>query len=147
MKLEFIKLDENAKLPTRKHKADAGVDVYALETVRIAANSQKAINTGIGLANCPNAYVLFVWPKSGLDTRYALHTGAGVIDSTYRGEILILLKNMSEFMWEIEAGDAIAQLVLVACPEYEIVEAQEVKTTDRGADAGIARSNDEAKKT
>lgn len=139
-KISFKKLDESAKLPTRKHQDDAGIDVYALETFRIAGGEQKVIHTGIALADCPKEHVLLVWPKSGLDAEFGLHTGAGVIDSGFRGEILILLKNMSEFIWEISAGEAIAQIVVVPRPIYVIVEAEEVSETERGETGGIVNS-------
>jgi len=140
LSVKFNKLTDEAKLPTRKHKMDAGIDVYSLETVRLAANSQKVIHTGIALAKCPRRYVLQVWPKSGLDAEFGLHTGAGIIDCEYRGEILILLKNMSEYIWEIEAGDAIAQLVLLPCPGYEIELTEDTDETERGDTGGITKT-------
>lgn len=123
MKLLLCKLDKMSKAPTRHHKLDAGLDVYALNNIFIPGNDQAIVRTGIALAGAPEDVVILVWPKSGLDAKLCLHTGAGVIDPGYRGEILILLKNTCGQGVLVEKGDAVAQLVIVPCirPEIELV--------------------------
>jgi len=135
--LKFKKLDPRAKLPTRKNSLDAGLDVFCLDVETIPANDQSIVRTGIGLADAPENCVIQVWPKSGLDAQFGLHTGAGIIDSGYRGEILILLKNMSDSWVRLEAGDAIAQLVVVPCLRPWIIEVVSPTESERGADGGI----------
>ena len=87
----------------------------------------------------PNLNICYqVWPKSGLDAKYGLHTGSGIIDSGYRGEILVLLKNMSDNPIIISAGSPIAQLIPVLIdPSYmeEVSDISEV--SDRGESGGI----------
>ena len=135
--IKFKQLYLEAKVPTRHFPGDAGLDVYSLDTVYIAARSQEVIRTGIALADAPDNCVIQVWSKSGLDANLCLHVGAGIIDPNYRGEILVLLKNTGWDSVGINKGDAIAQLVIVPCmrPEIEIV--KEVETTDRGEQGGI----------
>lgn len=136
--IKFIKMVPDAIVPSRKFLGDAGLDVYSLETVYIGAGKQEVIRTGITLAYAPPNSVIQVWPKSGLDAKFALHTGAGIIDANYRGEILIVLKNMSDFSICIEKGDPVAQLVVVKCvmPAIELVETS--NETERGSSGGVA---------
>ena len=138
MKLLLYKSAEGAKMPTRKHTRDAGLDVYALHQIHIPAGEQAVVRTGITMAGVTEDCVILVWPKSGLDARLGLHTGAGVIDSGYRGEILVLLKNTSKHNVMVEAGDAIAQLVTVPVlrPEVAIVHTVDLATL-RGNTGGV----------
>lgn len=140
MQLIFYKLRKDAKLPTRKYEFDAGLDIYTPVEVKIPPGDQAVIMTGLALAHAPKDVVIQVWPKSGLDARLCAHTGAGIIDSGYRGEILILIKNTSKKYWLIfEPGDAIAQLVVVPCEHPEVCETTiKPPATDRGASGGIA---------
>ena len=138
--IQFKKIHEDAILPCRKHKGDAGLDVFALETFQLRRREQKVVQTGIVLAGCPDDVGLFVWPKSGLDAEFGISTGAGVIEPTYRGEILILVRNMSSFAIQIEKGDAFAQLVPLKLANEDVEEVDSLEETERGADGGIARS-------
>lgn len=135
--VKFKLLHKDAIVPTRRFYLDAGLDVYALQTTYIAARRQAIIRTGIALADAPSDCVIQLWSKSGLDANLCLHVGAGIIDPNYRGEILVLLKNMGNESVGINKGDAIAQLVIVQCmrPDIEIV--SEVEATDRGEQGGI----------
>jgi len=138
MKLLLYKLDESAKMPTRKFTKDAGLDIYSLNQVYIPAGEQAVVRTGIMMAGVTEDCVILVWPKSGLDARLGLHTGAGVIDSGYRGEILVLLKNTSKHNVMVEAGDAIAQLVTVPVLRPEVAPVYTVDlATLRGNTGGI----------
>ena len=135
--IKFKRLSSDAIIPSRKFGGDAGLDVYALDTVYIDSHSQDVLRTGIALAGAPENCVIQIWSKSGLDARLGLHVGAGIVDPNYRGEILVLLKNMTSHSVGINKGDAIAQLVIVPCmrPQVEIVE--ELEATDRGGQGGI----------
>ena len=81
--------------------------------------------------------VLQIWPRSGTDAKLSLHTGAGIVDYLYRGEIKVLLKNQSDHMVEIHKGDAIAQAVIVPCYVGDVIEVTETNETDRGKSGGI----------
>ena len=161
--LKFKKIHENAKLPTKKNPTDAGWDLYAIDNYRIYAKSQQIIHTGIELAGVeaalgfpvyamesnskyPSAIgvladfyvVLHIWPRGGLDAKHGLHTGAGVIDQDYRGEILVLLKNTSDIDYYVRFDEKVAQLVPVLTPRTEVIEvAEHTEETLRGSKGGI----------
>jgi len=137
MILKFRLLTEDAIAPTRKHDGDAGLDVYSNETITIASGDQTVVRTGVALADAPSNIVIQVWPKSGLDAQYGITTGAGVIDSGYRGEVLILIRNMGLFSYTIEKGSQIAQLLVVPVMRPLVVIASKGTKTLRGATGGI----------
>jgi dUTP pyrophosphatase len=138
-KLRFARLDPQAKPPARKHATDAGVDVYANETVTIPPFSAARVHTGLTFHIRPE-FMLLAKPKSGSD----FLLGAGVIDPGYQGEILIKVINYTPEPLVIARGSALAQLVQVAIltDPLEEVTLEEIhpQPSDRGADGGIARS-------
>ena len=131
MKLQVQKLDPSAKLPSYAYEGDAGMDLFSLEDLRILSGEKAAIRTGLKFA-IPKGYAGFVWDKSGLAAKHHLKTMAGVIDSNYRGELLVVLTNLGREMYKVEKGSKVAQLVIkpVANPEIEETEIQD--ETDRG---------------
>jgi dUTP pyrophosphatase len=139
MPLRFAKLDPQAKPPARKHSGDAGVDIYANETVIIAPFSAGRVRTGLTFEVRPD-FMLLAKPKSGSD----FILGAGVIDPGYQGEILIKVVNYKPEPLTIQRGDALAQLVQVAIftDPLEEVGSDEIHPhqSARGADGGIVRS-------
>ena len=104
------RLSKSAKLPLRAHASDAGLDLYANEDCSIPAYGQYSIPTGIKMA-IPEGYVGLIWDKSGLASQ-GFTTLGGVIDSSYRGEIKVVFKNLSEDIYNIQAGQKIAQLLI-----------------------------------
>ena len=142
--IKFTKLEDDAKLPSRKHSSDVGLDVFALDAVRIKPKDRAIVRTGVALADLESNLAILVWPKSGLDARLGVHTGAGVIDPGYRGEILILLHNLGNEEVYIEKGSAIAQLVVV--PFVSLTPSFGLSTdSDRGETGGILRELKEEK--
>ena len=165
--VKFKKLVDHAIIPTKRHPSDAGYDLYASEDVRIDAGKQRIVNTGIQLADIDTVYyeyalseesdlgeisevvtklesaeiALLIWPRSGLDAKFGLHTGAGVVDAGYRGEILVLVKNMGDQEYTIGRGDKIAQMVPTLLPNVTVEEVTEVSDTDRGESGGINETN------
>lgn len=142
--IRFKKMQASAKIPSRKHKTDAGLDLYALEDVIIRPGDQKVVHTGIKLAYAPENTVLQIWPKSGLSSKYGLQTGAGIVDSGYRGELLVLIQywpGSNANALQLEAGEAIAQIVPVSLAPVDI-EVGECKQSDRGAEGGILRTEE-----
>ena len=133
--LKVKKLDEKAVLPTRKFPTDAGMDVYSLEKVMINPRSHQIVKTGVTI-DFPGGTVAFVCPKS----RSGFLIGAGVIDNTYQGEILVKIFNTSPDILVINEGQAIAQLVItpVVCPEVEEVFDIHHEASLRGETGGIA---------
>jgi dUTP pyrophosphatase len=132
--LSFIRLKDNATLPTRAHDGDAGLDLYASEAARIGPGQRVSVGTGLAVAVPPGLAGL-VLPRSGLALKHgvALVNSPGLIDSGYRGEVRVLLLNTdstSEF--RIAAGDRIAQLLLVPIATASPLEADELDTSIRG---------------
>ena len=131
MKLKIQKLDPSAKLPSYAYDGDAGMDLFSIEDVSIASGEKVAIRTGLKFA-IPRGYAGFVWDKSGLALKHHLKTMAGVLDSSYRGELLVVLTNLGREPYNVEKGSKIAQLVIKAVEAPEIVDGEINDETDRG---------------
>lgn len=125
-----ITLDEGAKMPTRAHEWDAGLDLYSMEDGYIRCNQSRTFDTGVHVA-IPEGCVGLVKSKSGLMCNHGIITD-GTIDAHYTGPIKVCLFNHGGSKYEVKAGDKIAQLVIVPCllPELELVDSLE--ETDRG---------------
>ena len=140
MKLRYTRIGEGAMQPQRKNPTDAGIDVYASETVVIPPFSAKKVPTGLSFEIRPE-FMLLAKPKSGSD----LLIGAGVIDPGYQGEILIKVVNYTPNEVTIKLGQPIAQLVQVRVLLDELEEvggglgALHTERSQRGADGGIVR--------
>jgi dUTP pyrophosphatase len=134
MKLCIARLDERARLPTRAHDGDAGLDLYALEDAMLAPGERASVPTGIAVEIVPGQAGL-VLPRSGLAARHGISVvnAPGLIDAGYRGEVRVLLLNTDrEQPFQIAAGDRIAQLVLVRVELPELVEVDGLTDTARG---------------
>ena len=113
MKTVKIKLlDPNAKLPTKGTAAAAGWDLYSVETISIGPGETKLVHTGLAI-EIPQNFWAGIYARSGLATKKGLRPAncVGVIDSDYRGEIMVALHNDSFSYQLVEAGDRIAQLI------------------------------------
>lgn len=133
MELKWKKMEEGAKGPAKGHPGDAGMDFFALETVRFQPGGQRKVRTGIAM-EIPDGYVGLIWDKSGISFNQGLKVMGGVIDSGYRGEILISLLNTSAEEQVIETGNKIAQMLVQKFEDCELVETSEISETPRGAD-------------
>lgn len=131
MKLYIQRLSEDAKLPMSSYKGDAGMDIFAAEELDIAQGEKAAIKTGLKLA-IPEGYAGFVWDKSGLAIKNHLKTMAGVIDSNYRGEFMVVLTNLGKETYHVEKGSKIAQLIVAPVATPEVEEGDIADETERG---------------
>lgn len=136
MKVNFKKLDENAHAPTYGSEFAAGADLYALtkgETVRFSPGETKMIHTGLAV-EIPVGYAGLVYARSGIATKRGLAPAnkVGVIDSDYRGEVMVSLHNHSDKEQEIADGERIAQLVITPFLAAEFCETDELSDTLRG---------------
>jgi dUTP pyrophosphatase len=135
MSLRVRRLDPEAKLPSRAHEGDAGLDLYALEGDTLGPGERVSLRTGIAV-EIPHGRAGLVLPRSGLAERHgiALVNAPGLIDSGYRGELRVLLLNTDGGeACEIRRGDRIAQLVLVAIEAPDVVDVDELELSERGA--------------
>jgi dUTP pyrophosphatase len=129
------RLDPRAVLPTRAHAGDAGLDLHALDAFRLGPGERARIPTGIAIA-LPAGHAGLVLPRSGLAAKHgiALVNAPGLIDEGYRGELQILLLNTDrEHAFAAQAGDRIAQLVIVEVPAIDVIELPELPDSARGA--------------
>jgi dUTP pyrophosphatase len=134
MKLSVRRLDPRAIVPTRAHADDAGLDLCALDSLVLQAGDRAAVRTGIAV-EIPPGHAGLVLPRSGLAARHgiALVNAPGLIDSGYRGELVVLLLNTDRTEpCVLDAGDRIAQLVLVAVAPAVPVEVSELSDSARG---------------
>src|SRR5215213_9043741 len=136
LQVPFRRLVPEAAMPERAHLGDAGYDLRSVERVDLAPGSRALVRTGISVA-IPEGYAGLVLPRSGLAVRHgiSLVNTPGLIDSGYRGEILVSLINHDrEEAFLVERGARIAQLVLVraATALFWEVEFLEAATDGRG---------------
>lgn len=129
--IQIKKLNDDAIIPTRANKTDAGYDLYAIEDYEIPRECKKGIKTGISMA-IPDGYVGLIWPRSGLASKYAIDTLAGVIDSGYRGEVIVLLQNHGPSNVHINKGDRIAQILFQSVAQLPLLEVKDLEESDRG---------------
>ncbi len=123
MKLFIKKLNSDAKIPTRAHKEDAGVDMYAYGIHTVAPHTTVAIPTGVA-CEIAEGYVGLIWDKSSIGSK-GIKTLGGVIDAGYRGEVKILVHNLSEVPYIFEHGHKVAQILI---QKVELCEVEEVET-------------------
>ena len=131
MTIKIKKLHPHALIPTYAHPHDAGMDFFSCETITLLPGERKLIPTGIAMA-IPSGYVGLLWDKSGLAGNYGLKTMGGVIDSGYRGEIKIVVHNLSDKPYTFETGTKIAQMLLQQVEQKQLVEVEELDDTSRG---------------
>jgi dUTP pyrophosphatase len=134
MTLRVRRLHPDALLPTRAYDGDAGLDLYALEPVRLGPGERAAVRTGIAI-EIPPGQAGLVLPRSGLAARHgiALVNAPGLIDAGYRGEVQVLLLNTDRASpFTLDAGARIAQLVLVRIEAPEVCEVEELAASERG---------------
>ncbi|TET65389.1 MAG: dUTP diphosphatase [Candidatus Aminicenantes bacterium] len=130
MELKIKKIHKDAKLPHYGHKGDAGLDIFSTIDCVLRKREVKAIPTGIKVA-IPEGYVGLIWDKSGVSLE-GVHRLAGVVDSGYRGEVKIVMANLSDEPFSIEKGMKIAQLLIQPVVEVEVIEVEDLEATPRG---------------
>ncbi len=134
--LSVQKLKPQALLPTRATAGSAGYDLYACieAAITIPVGGVVRIGTGIAIGIEDPTIAAFVYARSGLATKQGLIPAncVGVIDSDYRGEILVALKNLSDMPQRIAPNDRIAQLVLAPVYLPTLLEVETLSDTARG---------------
>ena len=136
MKLQIKRLEgNNLELPKYKTEGSAGMDLTACidENIILKPLERKLIKTGIAIA-LPNNYEAQVRPRSGLALKNGISVlnTPGTIDADYRGEIGVILINLSNEDFVVERGMRIAQLVISTIVQAELVEVEELDETLRG---------------
>lgn len=124
-------LQSGARVPTKTNISDAGWDLYAVVDAIIPTKQRKIIKTGIAL-EIPDNMAGLIWPRSGLSVKNGIDVLAGVIDSGYRGEIMVCLYNTSDENVSINRGDRIAQIIFQEVPRVMMVNQEELGSSQRG---------------
>lgn len=121
-------------MPQRAYTGDAGLDLASCERVELGPGERALVGTGLAVA-IPEGYAGFVQPRSGLAARHGLTVvnSPGLVDSGYRGELRVVLLNTDRTEpFVVEPGMRIAQLVVLPVPELELVEVDELPSSERG---------------
>jgi dUTP pyrophosphatase len=137
MKVKIKKLHPNAVIPTYSKKGDAGMDLTITDTTNIgeAFTGFFEFRTGIAV-EIPEGYVGLVFPRSSISkTPFVLANSVGVIDSGYRGEVIVMLTNLTHDPIRFERGKKIAQLIIQPHATVTLEQAAELSETERGENA------------
>lgn len=132
LKLFVKKLSSAATLPARASAGAAGYDLSSAKDCIVPAKGKALIPTDLSISIPIDTYGRIA-PRSGLAHKYYIDTGAGVIDSDYRGNVGVILFNHSTEDFPVKIGDRIAQLILERIAIADVIEVDDLTNTDRGA--------------
>jgi len=135
IELPVRRLRQDAVMPRRAYAGDAGLDLTTCERIELAPGERGVAPIGVAVA-IPEGYAGFVQPRSGLAERHgiAVVNSPGLVDSGYRGELRVILLNTDPVeTFVAEAGDRVAQLVVLPVPALALVEVDELPPSERGA--------------
>ena len=135
MDVRFKRLNDLAKIPTRGSKFSAGYDLYAAtdHDIQIPPHSTVKIRTGLAM-DLPSGYFGAIVARSGIATKRGLRpaNALGVCDEDYKGEYIVALHNDTTETKTVQAGERIAQLVILSYQDIDFKEVDELHDTDRG---------------
>lgn len=144
MEVRFKKLNSLAKIPTRGSKFSAGYDLYAATDYDIHIPPHSTVKIGTGLAmDLPYGYFGAIVARSGIATKRGLRpiNCIGVCDYDYKGEYIVALHNDTTETKTVQAGERIAQLILLPYQDIDFIEVDELAKTDRG-DGGFGHTGE-----
>ena len=130
MKVQIQKISD-VQTPSYAKQGDAAFDLRACENVLLKAGEKQLVKTGIKMA-IPLGYVGLIWDRSGLAAKNEIHALAGVIDSGYRGEVCVLLKNLGKDDFQIEKNMRIAQMIIQPHITAVLEQVSDLEKSDRG---------------
>lgn len=142
MKLKYKKLNPEAKLYPPFYEGDVGYDIISIETKMIGEHYYETLHTGLSI-EIPEGYYGLIRTRSSNGIN-GLQTHPGIIDSGYRGEILVIIYNHNDDIEYIKKGEKIAQLVILPKIIFELEEVNELSKTDRN-EKGFGSSGKESK--
>lgn len=131
--LKYTKTDKDSKTPEYKSSEAAGADMYTINEVTIKPSELVMINTGIA-TEIPDGYFGMLAPRASFCLKLHLDMphSVGIIDSDYRGEILVPLRNLGKKKIVIAKGERIAQLIILPYLKVIYKEVKKLNTTERG---------------
>ena len=128
--MKVKKLYPLAKLPQRAHPTDSGADLFALERTVLPARAITKVHTGIAV-ELPENTSGIIWGKSSVESK-GIKAMAGLVDAPYRGELIVCMYNLNEQDFVFEAGQKVAQLVVLPTLYPAFEEVSELTDTTRG---------------
>lgn len=130
---KIAKLHPDAKIPNRADKGSAGLDICTVQDVNVPPGDIAIAPTGIAIEINREVYARIA-PRSGLAVKNKIHVMAGVVDSSYRGEIKVVLSNLGKEPVTFKKGDRVAQIILekISMVEPREVDLQELNESERG---------------
>lgn len=128
--MKVKKLSPLAKLPQRAHPTDSGADLFALERTVLPARAITKVHTGIAV-ELPENTSGIIWGKSSVESK-GIKAMAGLVDAPYRGELIVCMYNLNEQDFVFEAGQKVAQLVVLPTLYPAFEEVSELTDTSRG---------------
>lgn len=140
--MNIKKLNENAIIPTKGSQYAAGYDLYSAEDYDVQINPHTTVKIQTGLAfEIPQGFFGAIFARSGLATKEGLRPAncVGIIDSDYRGNVIIAVHNDSEYIKNIKKGERIAQIIFLPCCFFILNEVDELSGTERN-DGGFGSS-------
>ncbi|MCA9487591.1 MAG: dUTP diphosphatase [Nanoarchaeota archaeon] len=128
LKVKIKKISQEAKIPEYAHEGDAGMDVYAISKTE----NENFVEYGTGLAfEVPKGYVMLIFPRSSVTKKdLMLKNSVGVLDSGYRGELVLRFRKLGENDYEI--GERVGQIMIIPFPEIEFEESESLEDSSRG---------------
>ena len=131
MSVFFKKIDPKAILPSRNNMSDAGADLRSIENITIPPLSRALINTGLSL-EIPYGFYGRIAPRSGLAVKHGIDVLAGVVDSSYRGPLGVVLYNTDkDNSFIVNIGDRIAQIIFEQHWNFKMQEVSDLTDSDR----------------
>jgi len=131
MKLKVKKLHPEAKLPSYAKSGDAGMDIFVNEEITLNPGESVGIKSGLAF-EVPEGFVGLIWDKSGLSIKHNIKTLGGVLDSGYRGELIVGVINLGKEPYTFEKGHKLTQLLIQPVEHAKIEEVEELSESERG---------------
>ncbi len=130
MELKVRRINKDARLPRYGHPGDAGLDLFSVVEAVLKPGKALAVPTGIQTA-IPSGFVGLIWDKSGISLS-GVHRLAGVVDAGYRGEIKVVMINLSGSDFVVSKGMKIAQMLIQPVVGVTVNETDDLDDTERG---------------
>lgn len=129
--IKVKKINSKAEIPSYLYESDIGFDLRANETVKFFPGEQKEVKTGL-IFEIPKGYVGLVRDRAGIVSKMGIHTCAGTFDNGFRGEVSVMLVNLSEETKYVEEDMRIAQMIIIPVIKPKIIQVKKLEETKRG---------------
>ena len=131
LKLKIKRMDKDMKMPEYAHQNDGAFDLYCAKDLVINPGKRVSIPTGLKM-EIPDGFVGVIWDKSGLSHKHGLKTFGGVVDSGYRGEVMVGIMNLGNKPYKFKKNHKVAQITIQKRYDVKIVEADKLSDSTRG---------------